>query len=170
MGNDGFEREVMMDWEDELMSGSAAYVTQNGGDILEIGFGMGISAGYIQSNKISTHTIVENHPDIIPRAKEWASDKPNVTIIEGSWYDNLNTLSTYDGIFHDTYGDESLRYLSSSLTQLIKPRGVATWWNMLTTSSNLHNIPDVEYQEFDITPPKNSYYNNSKYFLPKKQF
>ena len=33
---------VMMDWEDSLMSASAAYVTENGGDILEIGFGMGI--------------------------------------------------------------------------------------------------------------------------------
>ena len=39
--------EVMMDWEDSLMAASAAYVCQNGGDILEIGFGMGISAGYI---------------------------------------------------------------------------------------------------------------------------
>mgnify|MGYP003118558297 FL=1 len=29
---------VMMDWEDSLMSASAAYITQNGGDILEIGF------------------------------------------------------------------------------------------------------------------------------------
>ncbi len=28
--------EVMMSWEDDLMSASAAYVTQNGGDILEI--------------------------------------------------------------------------------------------------------------------------------------
>ena len=32
--------EIMMDWEDSLMSASAAYVCQNGGDILEIGFGM----------------------------------------------------------------------------------------------------------------------------------
>ena len=33
----GVEQEVMMDWEDTLMSASAACVTQNGGDILEIG-------------------------------------------------------------------------------------------------------------------------------------
>ena len=49
----GIESEVMMDWEDELMSASAAYVCQNGGDILEIGFGMGISAGYMHSHSIS---------------------------------------------------------------------------------------------------------------------
>ena len=35
------ELQVMMDWEDSIMSASAAYICQNGGDILEIGFGMG---------------------------------------------------------------------------------------------------------------------------------
>ena len=61
----GTKLEVMMDWEDEIMSASAAYACQNGGDILEIGFGMGISAGYIQSHSINSHTICENHPQII---------------------------------------------------------------------------------------------------------
>ena len=37
---DGVGDEVMMSWEDSLMSASAAYVTKGGGDILEIGFGM----------------------------------------------------------------------------------------------------------------------------------
>tara|TARA_R110000868_G_C10841525_1_gene760097 strand:- start:733 stop:1296 length:564 start_codon:yes stop_codon:yes gene_type:complete len=169
-GLDGSIREVMMDWEHDLMSGSAAYVCQNGGDILEIGFGMGISAGYIQSHSISSHTILENHPDIIPLALNWAAEKPNVTIITGSWYDNLDILLTYDGVFHDTYADYHLQYFSSSLAQLVKPGGVATWWNMSITSSNLHNIPDVSYQEFSIDPPENSYFNSNTYFLPKKQF
>ena len=47
------EWEVMMDWEDPLMSASAAYICEGGGDILEIGFGMGISATYIQSHTIN---------------------------------------------------------------------------------------------------------------------
>lgn len=38
---------------------------EGGGDILEIGFGMGISAGHIQANSITSHTIVENHPQVI---------------------------------------------------------------------------------------------------------
>ena len=53
----GGDREVMMDWETSLMSASAVYICENGGDILEIGFGMGISANYIQSQPISSHTI-----------------------------------------------------------------------------------------------------------------
>ena len=102
------ELQVMMDWEDSIMSASAAYVCQNGGDILEIGFGMGISAGYIQSHSINSHTIIENHPDIIPKAKAWAQGKLNVTIITGSWYDVKNELSTYDGLFYDTWGDDNM--------------------------------------------------------------
>ena len=168
--SNGEDREVMMDWEDELMSASAAYVTENGGDILEIGFGMGISAGYIQSHSISSHTIIENHPQIIPRAQEWAADKPNVTIITGSWYDNLSNLGTYDGVFHDTYGDAEITYFSSSLSSLVNSGANVTWWNMLTTSSNWHNIENVDYEEINISPPTNSYYTHSKYYLPKKQF
>jgi hypothetical protein len=85
-------QEVMMSWEDSLMSASAAYVTQGGGDILEIGFGMGISAGYMHSHSIDSHTIVENHPEIIPKAVQWASNKSNVTIVSQSWYGVRNSL------------------------------------------------------------------------------
>ena len=61
--------EVMMDWEDDIMKASADYICENGGDILEFGFGMGISAGHIQNNNINSHTIIENHPQIIEKAK-----------------------------------------------------------------------------------------------------
>jgi hypothetical protein len=61
-------------------------------------------------------------------------------------------------------------YFSSSLSGLVKPGGVVTWWNMLSSPENLHNIPDVVYEEMQISPPQNSYFNYSSYFLPKKQF
>ena len=80
----GNEVNVMMDWERPIMSASAAYVCEGGGDILELGFGMGISANYIQSHSIASHTICEQHPQIIEKAQAWASDKPNVTIVTGS--------------------------------------------------------------------------------------
>ncbi len=164
------EQQVMMDWEDILMSASAAYVTQNGGDILEIGFGMGISAGYIQSHSISSHTICENHPDIIPLALEWAAEKPNTTVITGSWYSNLNMLSTYDGVFYDTYGDTDLHFFTSSLPTLTKPGARTTWWNALPNSESIFDFDNIQYQEFVVSPPKNSYFNSNKYYLPKRQF
>ena len=99
---------IMMDWEHPAMSASAEYVTQGGGDILEIGFGMGISAGYIQSHSISSHTIIENHPQIIAKAVEWAEGKSNVNIISQSWIDVTGSLGRYDGIFYDTDMDNKI--------------------------------------------------------------
>ena len=42
--------EIMMDWETNLMQEHAKVATENGGDILEIGFGMGICANFIQTS------------------------------------------------------------------------------------------------------------------------
>ena len=161
--------EVMMNWEDSLMSASAAYVCKGGGDILEIGFGMGISAGYMHSHSISSHTIIENHPEIIPKAQAWASGKSNVTIITGSWYDVKDSLSTYDGVFYDTFGDDDMIHFSASLSSLVKKGGVATWWNNLEEENNFYNIPNVTYIQHSVNPPSNSYFNNTTYYLPQCQ-
>ena len=168
--NYGGDREVMMDWEDPLMSSSAAFICQNGGNILEIGFGMGISAGYIQSHSISSHTIIENHPQIIPKAQEWALGKLNVTIITGSWYNIKDNLSTYDGIFYDTFGDQDMNKFSSSLSSLVKEGAKVTWWNNEPSKTNFYNIPNVTYQTLNVNPSTNHYFNSTTYYLPKKEF
>ena len=162
--------EVMMSWEDSLMSASAAYICEGGGDILEIGFGMGISAGYIQSQSISSHTIIENHPQIIEKANAWAVGKSNVTIVEGDWFTNKNSLLTYDGIFYDTYGDTNMNNFSSSLNSLTKAGAHVTWWNNNNSATNYYNIPNVTYQEISVSPQTNGYFNSSTYYLPKRRF
>ena len=99
--------EVMMSWESFIMQKSAEYICQSKGDILEIGFGMGICSDYIQAQGVNSHTIIEIHPQIIERLNTWASGKSNVTVIEGDW-NIVGGLSTYDGIFLDTFGDDNL--------------------------------------------------------------
>jgi len=166
----GGKCEVMMDWEDEIMSASAAYVCQNGGDILEIGFGMGISAGYIQSHSITSHTICENHPQIIPLALSWAEDKPNVTIVTSSWYDVRNELGTFDGIFYDTYGDDNVDNISSSLMSLCNEGTVATWFNAIDLANvGDDDYPNIPYNVYSVTPDPNFYFNENTYYLPKWQ-
>ena len=162
--NLGIEQEVMMTWESSLMSASAAYVCTNGGDILEIGFGMGMSANYIQSHSISSHTIIENHPDIIPRAQAWASGKSNVTIVTSSWYDIRNSLSTYDGVFYDTFGDDDWDKFGVELPNLVKANAKVTWWNNWPEESN------ITYEPITVSPPANSYFNDTIYYLPKKSY
>jgi protein arginine N-methyltransferase 2 len=167
----GSDEEVMMDWESSIMSASAAYVTEGGGDILEIGFGMGISANYIQSHSISSHTIIENHPQIISKSREWANDKSNVTIVSQSWADITGSLGTFDGIFYDTYGDDDWELFSSSLSNLTKNGTKVTFWNNRTNESNQFNIPNVTYQQISVTPPSNMYWTGSNtYYIPKREF
>ena len=159
--------EVMMDWEHPIMSASAAYITQNGGDILEIGFGMGISAGYMHSHSISSHTIIENHPQIIPKAVEWAEGKSNVTIVSQSWHEVTGSLGTYDGIFYDVFGDDNWHRFSSSLSDLTKSNTKITCFNSEITSSNPYRLK-ASYETINVTPgSNNTYFNNDTYYLPK---
>ena len=166
----GVEFEVMMNWEDGIMKASADYVCENGGDILEIGFGMGIAADYIQANNINSHTIIENHPQVIEKLKLWAADKPNVTIVEGDWYDVKDSLSTYDGIFYDTWGDDNVNSFTTILPTLIKSGGKTTWWNNFTDSDDVFFISGTTYEAISVNPVDNIYFNSNVYYLPKKQF
>ena len=165
-----FECQVMMSWEDDIMKASADYVCENGGDILEIGFGMGISANYIQANNINSHTIIENHPQIIEKAKAWANGKSNVTIVEGDWYEVKDSLSTYDGLFYDTWGDDNVDSFTTVLPTLIKSGGRATWWNNFTDTDDVFFINGTTYEAISINPVNNMYFNSNTYYLPKKQF
>ena len=80
--------QVMMGWETPIMQKMAELCVSEGDDVLEIGFGMGILSDAIQARNPKSHTIIECHKDIIPKLKEWASDKSNVTIVEGLWVIN----------------------------------------------------------------------------------
>ena len=168
--DEGIEFQVMMTWEDSIMEASANYVCEGGGDILEIGFGMGISAGYIQANSITSHTIVENHPQMIAKAKAWAIGKSNITIVEGDWYDVKDSLSTYDGIFYDTWDDDNTEYFVTELSNLTKSGTKVSWWNNFTNTDDVFFITGTTYQAIKVTPPSNVYFSADTYYLPKKSF
>ena len=163
---------IMMDWEHPAMSASAAYITENGGDILEIGFGMGISAGYIQSHSISSHTIIEPHPQIVEKAVEWSSEKSNVTIISQSWADVTGSLGTYDGIFYDTSYDDKHNLFSSSLSELTKTGTKLSVFNSYSSETNIFNL-EMSYRQINVTTPNSAsqYFNNDNvYYMPIKEF
>ena len=78
-------------------------ICQNGGDILEIGFGAGVTADFIQKHKIKSHTIVEIDNIFYGKLLEWAHNKPNVNIIKGDWLVDIPEDKKYDGIFIDVW-------------------------------------------------------------------
>ena len=137
--------EVMMDWEREIMEKSAEYICESKGDILEIGFGMGICADYIQAQGVNSHTIIEIHPQIIERLNAWASGKSNVTIIEGDW-NSVSGLSTYDGIFLDTFRDDNRSNFKSFVDSKLKSGGKVTYWNDDLDINSEFNFSNISFE------------------------
>jgi hypothetical protein len=111
---------VMHNAERSLMERLSDLSTSNGGNILEIGFGMGICSDRIQENtNVLSHTIIEVHPEIYDRALNWAKNKSNVNIILGDWINVLPTITDikFDGVLHDTCMDANI----GKLIDIVKP-------------------------------------------------
>jgi len=131
--------EVMSEWEDPIMVKHGEIVTKNGGDILEFGFGMGISATHIQSHDINSHTIIEINDDVYERLLVWAEDKPNVIPIKGDWADSIPDKQ-YDAIFYDPYGDmKNKPNFPWLIAPYCKEGTILSWYNNVLRTSSVYS-------------------------------
>lgn len=187
--------QVMMDWETPIMKRSAEWVT-NGGkaeSVLEIGYGMGIAASFIQAYQPNQHTIMELHPRVAERAEGYANQRnkyyssskatahKRVTIMGGKdWYTEFQKdfgksgLQEFDAIFIDTYNDNNLYKLKEYITKMLKPGGRMTWWNPMEDKLpdiNIRKARGIEYEmikmsDHKIKIPTNNYHNTDVYYMP----
>tara|TARA_R110002020_G_scaffold456710_2_gene673309 strand:- start:954 stop:1493 length:540 start_codon:yes stop_codon:yes gene_type:complete len=162
--------EVMMSWETPMMKKHAEIVTEKGGDILEIGFGMGICANFIQQHNINSHTIIEIHDQVFEKLLEWSKDKPNVIPIKGDWVDSIPTKK-YDGIMFDTWNDNRTLQFKKLIPNHIKKGTIFTFYNSYQKEVNGYNYP-AEYTILKVNPDKqyNKYFTYDTYYLPKVTF
>ncbi|MBS0605033.1 MAG: class I SAM-dependent methyltransferase [Verrucomicrobia bacterium] len=111
--------QVMMEWEKPYMH-ACIDALKPFGDVLEIGFGLAYSAERIQSYKPKSHTIIEFHPEVAAKAREWAKKYPNVNIVEDTWQNALSKLGVFDCIFFDDYplqSEEEMQKMENESTQ-----------------------------------------------------
>jgi spermidine synthase len=159
---------VMMSWETELMSRHVDIVCQNGGDILEIGFGLGISANFIQQKpNITSHTIIEINNQILEIATEWAKDKPNVTIVSGDWFDVFPNNDRYDGILYDADCSNILQFRKNVVDSMLKTGGIFTYFE--PNGKDIYRYDDrLIIEDFEITVeiPQNQYHNDKNCKIP----
>ncbi|MEM8531172.1 MAG: class I SAM-dependent methyltransferase [Chloroflexota bacterium] len=97
--------QVMQSWEQPMMDLMAQQVANPEADVLEVGFGMGISATALIEYGCRSYTVIEAHPEVATIAREWAKqyDTP-ITVLEGMWQEVVPDLhQQFDGIFFDTY-------------------------------------------------------------------
>lgn len=147
-------QQVMQDWERPYMEAMAEVVTQTHGDVLEIGFGMGISASYIQAMGVRSYTVIECNEGVRQQFETWRARYPgrDIRLVFGPWQDVIDTLGEFDGIFFDTYPlseEEFDRYIVEDVTfarhffaaaaRHLKPGGVFTYYsNEIDSVSRRH--------------------------------
>ncbi len=113
--------QIMEDWQLPLMEAMASIAARSGGDVLEIGFGRGVSAGMIQRHGVRSHTIVECNDSVIDRFTRWRETLADwdIRLVPGLWQDVIGTLGEFDAVFFHTYAldeDEAVELVAGSVT------------------------------------------------------
>jgi guanidinoacetate N-methyltransferase len=138
----GFQ--VMQRWEGPLMLAMAERVMidrPRAGQILEVGFGMAISANMIMSHEPTSYTVIEAHPEIAENARQWGVEQSvPVTVHEGFFQDVAPELDErFDGILFDPYpitADEWFTYHLEFMPiarDLLRPGGTFVYFAGQTT-------------------------------------
>lgn len=125
---------VMMEWEEPVMRLHAAQMCEAGGDVLNVGFGLGIIDLAIEARNRRSHAIIEAHPEVHARmmAAGWGA-RQGVRVHYGRWQEVLPILpdSSFDAIFFDTYAedDAEMHAFHEHLPRLLRPGGVYSFFN-----------------------------------------
>lgn len=164
---------VMEDWEDNYMKALADVATRNGGRVLELGFGMGISAGHVQANKLDEHVIIEANAEVFEKLKAFAAEHPSVTPKHGFWQDVIPTLEpgSFDGILFDTYPVQAEEvaahwFFFETAHRLLKPGGVFTYFSDEVTEFSDRHLAALRAAGFNnirseichVNPPEGCLY------------
>jgi guanidinoacetate N-methyltransferase len=150
---------VMESWEQPYMNKLASIAAGNGGIVLEVGFGLGLSGHAIQKWNIKEHIIIEANKDVYKSlmqfaAKEAQEGRPRVTPLFGLWEDVVATLpdNLVDGILYDTYPqsreEQHIHQFGfiQEARRILKPSGILTYCN-LTSLGVLGCIYGCDKQE-----------------------
>jgi spermidine synthase len=147
----GNPRSIVMDSASKSLMQMYSYlVCQNGGSVLDVGFGMGFSANEM-SNLAEHYTCIEINPQIYERAQEWAKNKSNVTIIFGDWIDVIPKLNQkFDGIFMDTHDDMNYEKFEEYSKTIANENCILSIFNYFT----FRKQSELNYYEYKVEPHK----------------
>jgi len=144
-------RSVVMDAASKSLMEMYSYIVcQNGGNVLDVGFGMGFSANEM-SSLANHYTCIEINPQIYEKAQEWAKNKSNVTIIFGDWVEVIPRLNQkFDGIFMDTHDDVNYEKFEDYCKTIANDNCILSIFNYFT----FRKQNDLNYYEYKVEPHK----------------
>jgi len=176
--------EIMQRWETNYMKKLAAIACRQGGNILELGFGMGISAHFIQTHKYSQaspkvkkHVVIEAHPEVCKCAKKMFAKELRVKqleLLQGYWEKVTKKLKpgSFDGILFDTYPmtekeiHKNHFFFFKEAHRLLKKGGVLTYYSdEARRFSREHRkklreagFKEIGWETCKVRPPRGSMY------------
>ena len=175
---------VMEDWETPYMEKLAKIATSRGGVVVELGFGMGISAGFIQRANIEKHIIVEANHQVAEKGRGFAEKSAHpVEVLEGLWEEVIDKLpdDSIDGILFDTYPLSELEIHKNhfgffrTAFKKLKVGGIFTYYSDEIDSfspTHLQKLTEAGFKRENIKgeiifvePPKNCQYWKSNTML-----
>ncbi len=136
--------EIMEEWQIPLMQAMVKVVTESHGNVLEIGFGYGVSATLIQEQGVQSHTIIECNDSVVETFYKWKElfIDNKINLVHGLWQDTIDSLGFFDGIFFHTYPlneEEYMKYVHGRTTfaehffetaaKHLHPGGVLTYFS-----------------------------------------
>lgn len=179
--------QVMQNWESNYMKSLASVAVKNGGRILEVGYGMGISAHFIEllgHGRVTQHYIIEAHPDVAQLARKTYREEiksGKVVVFEGFWEDVVNEFaeSFFDGILFDTYPlkPEELHKnhynFFETANRILKKGGILTYYSDESDGfSKEHKQKLLEvgftkcsFRPCRVRPPKDCIYWNKRVLI-----
>jgi predicted O-methyltransferase YrrM len=141
---------VMERHEEPLMQKHVDLLNVKDKDVLEIGFGMGISATMIQEAQPKSHTIIECHPQVINYFLTTYEHRDNIKLIPDYWQNVIMSIDKYDCIFFDTYADKAEQFFDIVDLKL-REDGKFTYfhWENFHKEQSDYNV-ERHYVEYDI--------------------
>lgn len=171
--------EVMASFQTPYMKKLAEIVSDNGGNILNVGFGLGLADTFIESLRvekgINEHHIIELNSQIFSSAKDWKKKQTfdkNIILHQGNWKKVISKFSNpFDGILYDAFPlkkDDLCRDFIPFLEVVInkkiikEDKGIVTFFfdssdgfgrDFIKLAKKL-GVKEMKYEKVDIDLPK----------------
>jgi spermidine synthase len=140
---------VMERWETPMLQRQIDLLDVKDKDVLEIGYGMGITSEMIQKAGPKSHTIIECHPQVINYAKATFPYINNVNLIGDFWQNVIMSLGKFDRIFYDPHLDDYDAFFQL-VDMKLREDGIFSYfhWENFHRKESIYN---VEREPYHIT-------------------
>jgi len=132
---------VMERWEEPIIKKHVELLNVKDKDVLEIGFGMGISANMIQEGQPKSHTIIECHPQVINYFMTTYEHRDKIKLIPDFWQNVINSIGKFDCILFDTYLDKPEQFFEL-VDNILREDGKFTYFHW----ENFHK----QYSDYNV--------------------